>query len=130
MLREAERARGEFGDFSGAGTGGGPSPKSAIDALKFTTKAKATKGGGSNKAEPYRGVFWAYQNSTGSATWAQPNISDVVRGQSETAVALTGMASKAGSSPATIVIQGYQKDKMDLARAVVSELGRLNRQAH
>jgi hypothetical protein len=75
-------------------------------------------------------VFWAYQNSTGSATWAQPNISDVVRGQSETAVALTGMASKAGSSPATIVIQGYQKDKMDLARAVVSELRRLNRQAH
>ena len=97
---------------------------------KEEAAARRADAAGKSGREPYRGVFWAYQNSTGSATWAQPNISDVVRGQSETAVALTGMASKAGSSPATIVIQGYQKDKMDLARAVVSELGRLNRQAH
>jgi len=98
---------------------------------KQEAAARRADAAGKSGREPYRGVFWAYQNSTGSATWAQPNISDVVRGQSETAVALTGMASKTNSSASVVInIQGYQKDKMDLARAVVSELGRLNRQAH
>lgn len=130
LLREAERARGEFGDFSGAGTGGGPSPKSAIDALKFTSKTKATgKGGGSSKAEPYRGVFWAYQGAVGDRTWASPNIADVVQNQRETATAITSsVQAQSGQAPITIVVQGYQKDKMDLARTIVSELGRQNRQ--
>lgn len=131
FLREAERARGEFGEFSGAGTGGGPSPKTAIDALKFTTKTKASaKGGGpSNKAEPYRGVFWAYQGAVGERTWASPNIADVVQNQRETATAITSsVQAQAGQAPITIMIQGYQKDKMDLARTIVSELGRQNRQ--
>lgn len=131
FLREAERARGEFGEFSGAGTGGGPSPKTAIDALKFTAKTKASaKGGGpSNKAEPYRGVFWAYQGAVGERTWASPNIADVVQNQRETATAITSsVQAQAGQAPITIMIQGYQKDKMDLARTIVSELGRQNRQ--
>lgn len=80
-------------------------------------------------SEPYRGVFWAYQGAVGERTWASPNIADVVQNQRETATAITSsVQAQAGQAPITIMIQGYQKDKMDLARTIVSELGRQNRQ--
>ena len=129
--REGERARGEFGEFTGAGTGGGPPGKSLFDFglnLKFKPKA-AKPDTGKDKTEPYRGVFWSYQGAVGDGRWASSNVADMLKTQRETATAITSSVSTAtGQAPVTIVIQGYEKNKIDLANTIVSTLGRQNRQ--
>ena len=129
FLRESERDRATFGDFTGAGMGGGTVPENPL-ALKLKFKDRAPKASaGKTAAQAYRGVFWPYQGSIGDVKWAAPNVADIVGVQRETSTALTASLGADGKAPVTIVIQGYQKDKMDLARAIVSELGRLNRKA-
>lgn len=130
--REGERARGEFGEFTGAGEGGGPPGKNLFEFgldLKFKSKAAKAESKQKDKADPYRGVFWAYQGAVGEGRWASPSVADMVKTQRETATAITSSVSTAtGQAPVTIVIQGYEKNKIDLANTIVATLGRQNRQ--
>ncbi len=89
-------------------------------------KAAAAAG----KSQPYRGVFWDYQFDGSVGVWAKPpsveNLSQAqqvsVRGISQ------AIQSQAGQQQININILGYNKDKMELARALAEELGRVARQ--
>lgn len=130
-LREGERARAEFGEFSGSGLGGGPPGKNLFGFglnLKFGTRKTEQANKQVGGEDRYRGVFWGYQGNVGNANWPSPNVSDILQTQRDTATAVTSSAHSKSQVPVTIVINGYDKNKMDLARAIVSELGRQNRQ--
>lgn len=104
-----------------------PSMAKVSKAEQRAAQAEAAK----SKAEPYRGVFWDYQFGGGSTgRWANPpTLSDFASGTHTTASALTTIASRgADGQPINIIIQGYNRDKMELAHAIVGELSRIGRQ--
>ena len=87
--------------------------------------AKAAKKAG----QEYRGVFWGYDyNGQSMGQWAQPTLGDMMKGTHTTAAALTtAINGRAPDQTVQIIIQGYNGDKMELARTVCTELGRLAR---
>lgn len=90
-------------------------------------QAEASKG----KADPYRGVFWDYQFNGGSTgRWAAPpTLAEFAKGTHTTASALTSIASRGPDGQQLIInINGYNRDKMELAHAIANELARVARQ--
>ncbi len=129
-----EREMAEFGTDAGTAKGGGRVYKSPFSfELQNTARARAAKAAEAKKAggsSPYRGVFWDYQFDGSIGVWAKPpsveNLSQAqqvsVRGISQ------AIQSQAGQQQIVININGYNKDKMELARALAEELGRVARQ--
>lgn len=89
-------------------------------------KAEAAAKKGSNE---YRGVFWGYDYNGGmTGQWAQPTLGDMVKGSHTTASALTtAINGRVADQQVQIIIQGYGKDKLELARQIATELGRVAR---
>lgn len=87
--------------------------------------AKAAKKAG----QEYRGVFWGYDyNGQSTGQWAQPTLGDMMKGTHTTAAALTtAINGRMPDQNVQIIIQGYGKDKMELARTIATELSRVAR---
>lgn len=96
------------------------------DARKMAEKAAAAKKG----KEPYRGVFWDYQFDGSIGVWAKPPSVETLS-QAQT-VSVRGISqaiqAQAGQQQIVINVNGYNKDKMELARVLAEELGRVARQ--
>mgnify|MGYP000873681241 FL=1 len=132
-LREGESERAAFGEFTGAGMGGGKAPESPF-AIKLKNEIR-TKAKAEAKAakEEYRGVFWDYQFSGSTGRWADaPTLGQLASGTHTTAAALTQIsrAAEGNMPPVNIYISGYGKDQGALARQIATELGRVARQPH
>lgn len=130
-LRESESERAAFGEFTGAGMGGGKAPESPFAIkIKEQTRNKA-KADAKAAKEEYRGVFWAYQFAGSSGEWAKsPTLGQIATGTHTTAQALTqiGKMAETGTPPVNIYISGYGKDHLILAKQIATELGRTARQ--
>ena len=60
--------------------------------------------------------------------WAQPTLGDMMKGTHTTAAALTtAINGRMPDQTVQIIIQGYGKDKMELARTIATELSRVAR---
>ena len=130
-LRESESERAAFGEFTGAGMGGGKAPESPFAIkIKEQTRNKA-KADAKAAKEEYRGVFWAYQFAGSAGEWAKsPTLGQIATGTHTTAQALTqiGRMAETGTPPVNIYISGYGKDHLILAKQIATELGRTARQ--
>lgn len=80
-------------------------------------------------SQEYRGVFWGYDyNGQSMGQWAQPTLGDMMKGTHTTAAALTtAINGRMPDQTVQIIIQGYGKDKMELARTIATELSRVAR---
>jgi hypothetical protein len=161
-LRESESERAAFGEFTGAGMGGGKAPESPF-AIKFKeqTRNKA-KADAKAAKEEYRGVFWGYQfGDVGEGKFASQlptageravaelfgsgmksqvrgmwhskgmgSLATLTAGTHVTQNAITELGRSIAGTPQQVVINisGYGKDKLELARAIATELGRTARQ--
>ncbi len=96
--------------------------KKEIAAAKAAEAAKKA-------GQEYRGVFWGYDyNGQSMGQWAQPTLGDMMKGTHTTAAALTtAINGRMPDQTVQIIIQGYGKDKMELARTIATELSRVAR---
>jgi hypothetical protein len=96
------------------------------DARRMAEKAAASRKSGT---EPYRGIFWDYQFDGSIGVWAKPPSVESLSKSQEISVRGVSQAIQAQSGQQQIVINinGYNKDKMELARALAEELGRVAR---
>jgi len=96
------------------------------DTRKMAEKAAAAKKG----KEPYRGVFWDYQFDGSIGVWAKPpSVESLSQAQTVSVRGISqAIQSQAGQQQIVINVNGYNKDKMELARALAEELGRVARQ--
>jgi len=161
-LRESESERAAFGEFTGAGMGGGKAPESPFAIkIKEQTRNKAKTDAKAAKEE-YRGVFWGYQfGDVGEGKFASQlptageqavaelfgsgmksqvrgmwhskgmgSLATLTAGTHVTQNAITELGRSIAGTPQQVVINisGYGKDKLELARAIATELGRTARQ--
>ena len=161
-LRESESERAAFGEFTGAGMGGGKAPESPFAIkIKEQTRNKA-KADAKAAKEEYRGVFWGYQfGDVGEGKFASQlptageqavaelfgsgmksqvrgmwhskgmgSLATLTAGTHVTQNAITELGRSIAGTPQQVVINisGYGKDKLELARAIATELGRTARQ--
>ncbi len=161
-LRESESERAAFGEFTGAGKGGGKAPESPFAIkIKEQTRNKA-KADAKAAKEEYRGVFWGYQfGDVGEGKFASQlptageravaelfgsgmksqvrgmwhskgmgSLATLTAGTHVTQNAITELGRSIAGTPQQVVINisGYGKDKLELARAIATELGRTARQ--
>ena len=97
------------------------------DARKMAEKAAAAKKG----KEPYRGVFWDYQFDGSIGVWAKPpSVESISQAQMTQVRGMTTAIQAGGGQPMVnhFHIQGYGKDKGELAREIVAILDRTARQ--
>jgi tape measure domain-containing protein len=83
----------------------------------------------SGKSDAYRGVFWDYQFDGSIGVWAKPPSVESLSAAQQVSVRGISQAiqSQAGQQQIVINVNGYNKDKMELARALAEEIGRVAR---
>lgn len=134
-MRQAEknlrREMADFGTEAGTAKGGGAIYKSPFSfELKNNIRARASKAAEAKKsgAAPYRGVFWDYQFDGSIGVWAKPpSVESLSQQQMVQVRGMTAAMQTANGQPINIIIQGYNKDKNELAREIASVLGRIAR---
>ena len=97
--------------------------KKEIAAAKAADAAKKGK-------SPYRGLMWGYDFDGGiTGQWAnQPTLGAMMQGTHTTAAALTtAISARQPEQHIEIIIQGYNRDKMELVQEIATTLGRINR---
>lgn len=97
--------------------------KKEIAAAKAADAAKKSK-------SPYRGLMWGYDFDGGiTGQWAnQPTLGAMMQGTHTTAAALTtAISARQPDQHIEIIIQGYNRDKMELVQEIATTLGRINR---
>jgi hypothetical protein len=132
-LKALQKEMADFGTDAGTAKGGGTVYKSPFSfELKNTARARAAKAAEAKKAgggSGYRGVFWDYQFDGSIGVWAKPPSVESLSAAQQVSVRGISQAiqAQAGQQQITIQILGYNKDKMELARALAEELGRVAR---
>lgn len=132
-MKALQKEMADFGTDAGTAKGGGTVYKSPFAfELKNTARARAAKAAEAKKAgggSGYRGVFWDYQFDGSIGVWAKPPSVESLSAAQQVSVRGISQAiqAQAGQQQITIQILGYNKDKMELARALAEELGRVAR---
>ena len=97
--------------------------KKEIAAANAADAAKKSK-------SPYRGLMWGYDFDGGiTGQWAnQPTLGAMMQGTHTTAAALTtAISARQPEQHIEIIVQGYNRDKMELVQEIAATLGRINR---
>ena len=137
-MRQAEkslrREMADFGTDAGTAKGGGAVYKSPFSfELKNNIRARAAKKAEEAKkagSEPYRGVFWDYQFDGSIGVWAKPpSVESLSQAQMVNVRGMTAAMQTANGQPMVnnFYIQGYGKDKGELAKEIANVLGRVAR---
>ena len=96
---------------------------------KEIAAAKAADAAKKGKSQ-YRGLMWGYDFDGGiTGQWAnQPTLGAMMQGTHTTAAALTtAISARQPDQHIEIIIQGYNRDKMELVQEIATTLGRINR---
>lgn len=138
QLKDTYDAMTDFGTGEGPSKGGGGIGSLGIFRPDLLAKKAAQKKAIQEKAESAKsgkgggnqGLMWGYDFDGGiTGQWAnQPTLGAMMQGTHTTAAALTtAISARQPDQHIEIIIQGYNRDKMDLVQEIATTLGRINR---